>query len=127
MSKNPPKNIADRDPKKVAFGKRVRTLREQKGFTQAELASMVGVTENAITQYESGRASPRPYRIEALAQMLGVTATFLLTGNEPDQLVRAQTSPELEALEIIRDIPLEQQPAALAALRGIAQAYRKKK
>lgn len=83
MSKNPPKNIADRDPKKVAFGKRVRTLREQKGLTQAELASMVGVTENAITQYESGRASPRPYRIEALAQMLGVTATFLLTGNEP--------------------------------------------
>ncbi|ARW11721.1 hypothetical protein BJI49_09690 [Acetobacter pasteurianus] len=127
MNQTKPTDSSDRDPRKVAFGNRVRTLRELKGFTQQQLAGMIGLTENSITQYEGGRAIPRPLKMEALAVALGTNTTYLLTGNEPDSLVRAQTRPELEALEILRDIPLDQQETALAALRGIAQAFRKKK
>ena len=40
------------------FGIRLRTLREQKGYTQAELASKVHVTAQSISGYENNIQSP---------------------------------------------------------------------
>lgn len=120
MSKNPPKRIEDRDPKKVAFGIRVRTKREQKGFTQAELGRMIGLSENSVVQYETGRALPKTANFERLAEALGVSSRYLLTGDVPDELTKAQTEPELKALEIMRSIPPTQQGQVLDALRAIA-------
>lgn len=120
MSKNPPKRIEDRDPKKVAFGVRVRTKREQKGFTQAELGRMIGLSENSVVQYETGRAVPKTANFERLAEALGVSSRYLLTGDVPEELSRAQTEPELKALEIMRSIPPTQQGQVLDALRAIA-------
>lgn len=120
MSKNPPKRIEDRDPKKVAFGIRVRTKREQKGFTQAELGRMIGLSENSVVQYETGRAVPKTANFERLAEALGVSSRYLLTGDVPDELIKAQTEPEMKALEIMRSIPPTQQGQVLDALRAIA-------
>ncbi|ATJ91566.1 MULTISPECIES: helix-turn-helix domain-containing protein [Acetobacter] len=120
MSKNPPKRIEDRDPKKVAFGARVRTKREQKGFTQAELGRMIGLSENSVVQYETGRAVPKTANFERLAEALGVSSRYLLTGDVPEELSKAQTEPELKALEIMRSIPPTQQGQVLDALRAIA-------
>lgn len=120
MSKNPPKRIEDRDPKKVAFGVRVRTKREQKGFTQAELGRMIGLSENSVVQYETGRAVPKTANFERLAEALGVSSRYLLTGDVPEELSKAQTEPELKALEIMRSIPPSQQGRVLDALRAIA-------
>lgn len=57
---------------------------------------------------------------------LGVKATWLLTGSEPENLVKAQTRVELDALAVIRQIPLDHQAAAIAVLQGIAAAHKKK-
>ena len=121
-----PQQVDRRTPKSIEFEKRVARAREQKVYTQAELADMLGVTENAVAQYEGGRATPKPARLDLLAKVLGVSMTWLLTGNEPEELTRAQTAGELSALDIIRTIPLEHQPIALAALRGIAEQITKK-
>lgn len=127
MSKNAPKDIKDRDPAKVAFGARLRTIREQKSLTQAQLGAMIGLSENAIVQYETGRASPRKERIQRLTEVLQVSANYLLTGGDPEEEVKAQTRPELEALRIIRDIPPGRQDAVIAALRAMAGAMGEQK
>lgn len=114
------------NPKAVILGARIRTLREQKGFTQAELAAMLDVTENAVTQYETGRAVPKSERLQILAASLGVSVEWLLTGGDPDETVRAQTKLEKEGLAAIRALPIEHQPAAIAAIRGMLEAYTKK-
>lgn len=87
---------------------------------------MLGVTGNAVTQYETGRAIPKPNRFEALAVALRTNTTWLLTGGEPDEQVKAQTKTELEALILLREIPLEQHPMVLAAIRGMASVKPKK-
>jgi len=114
------------DPRAVIIGQRIRTKRELLGFTTEELGAMIGVTRNAVTQYETGRATPKPKRFEALAVALGTTTTWLLTGNEPDELARAQTKNELEILQMLRTLPLDRQQIVLDMLRGLADSKSKK-
>lgn len=114
------------DPRALALGQRIRDQRAKAAFTQAELGGMVGVTDNAITQYETGRSVPRPKRLEALAAALGVSVTWLLTGDDPSELAKAQTEIELEALKLLREVPMDRQPLILAALRGMAASVAKK-
>lgn len=89
------------------------------GMTQIQLGSRVGVSDAAITQYEGGRNLPRLRRLEAIAEVLGVTTEWLLTGGEPEEIVKAQTVSERLALELIRSMSEEQQATALAVLSAI--------
>ena len=47
-------------------------------MTQAQLAFLVGVTSNAITQYESGARKPNILMLKKLARALHTTADALL-------------------------------------------------
>lgn len=89
------------------------------------LARRIGVTENAITQYETGRAVPKSERLERLAEHLGTSMEWLLTGGDDDELARAQTALELAILRAIRKVPVEHQQTAIAAIQGIAARYTK--
>lgn len=55
------------------------TARRAKGLSQEELAERVGVTQEAISRYESERRDPAPDVLERLAVALGVTVPFLLS------------------------------------------------
>lgn len=43
----------------MSFASRLRQAREQAGFTQQDLAKKLGVTKNAISNYENGVSSPK--------------------------------------------------------------------
>ena len=47
-------------------------------MTQAQLALLVGVTPNAITQYESGARKPNILMLKKLARALNTTTDALL-------------------------------------------------
>ena len=114
------------NPKAIAIGARIRERRVDRGLTQAQLAAKVGVTENAITQYETGRAVPKPQRLQGIATALGSSMEWLLTGGEEEEIVRAQTTSELHLLREFRSIPVEMQDAALAAIQGMKARFEKK-
>lgn len=59
----------------------IRTLREERGLTQRELAAAVGVTDKAVSKWESGRGLPDISLIEPLAGALEVSVTELLSGD----------------------------------------------
>jgi len=59
------------------LGEVLATARRAKGLSQEELAERVGVTQEAISRYESERRDPSPEVLEQLARALGVTARFL--------------------------------------------------
>jgi transcriptional regulator with XRE-family HTH domain len=65
---------------KINLGSRVRRLREEKGWSQSELASYLpGVHQQSIDQLERGRVR-RPRFLPELAQALGTQVQWLLTG-----------------------------------------------
>jgi len=59
-------------------GSRIRQARQRLGFSQGELARRLACTRQSITQLEQGQRQPRPDRLRALAQHLGVSADYLL-------------------------------------------------
>ena len=62
----------------VEFGKRLRELRKDKGLTQKQLASLIGVRNSVISFYELGDRIPSPEVIRKLSATLHVSADYLL-------------------------------------------------
>ena len=70
----------------MTFGERLKEFRESCGYTQEELAEMVGVAKSTITGYEKGNRKPDVPKIKKLAQALGITGDQLLgTGFETEK------------------------------------------
>lgn len=107
-------------PKAIEIGARIAAARHRKGLSQRQLSQLIGVTLGAVGQYETGATIPRPERFEAIARVCEVKAEWLLTGDDPDELRRAQTENEQEALRLIRKMPFDKQESALAMLAGLA-------
>jgi len=64
------------------FGRRLRELREAKKLTQAELAKLCDLGESTISFYESGKREPSYEVLLRLAEKLGTTPNYLLTGKD---------------------------------------------
>lgn len=65
-------------------GKIIKRLREQKGFSQVELADKIGVSKQTLYKYEKGIVTNIPSdKIEALAKVLGTTPEVLMGWAEP--------------------------------------------
>lgn len=48
----------------------LKRLREQKGYTQTDLAKLVGVTMNSIARWEQGSNAPSEENLEKLNEVL---------------------------------------------------------
>lgn len=67
----------------------IKTLREKRSLTQRSLAEAVGVTDKAVSKWESGRGLPDISLVESLAAALGVSVAELLTGDVRQNANRA--------------------------------------
>jgi transcriptional regulator with XRE-family HTH domain len=67
------------------LGERIRKARIRYGMSQAELARRIKVSLNTMNKIEAGDTpDPRASRIKAIADVLGVSADYLL-GREDEQ------------------------------------------
>lgn len=60
------------------MGEKIRKLRKEKGITQAELASQLGLTPKMISFYELNQRVPPMDIVKKLCDILGVDANYLL-------------------------------------------------
>ena len=65
-----------------SIGQRIKEMREVRGFTQKQLADLIGVAQNTISQYENGTAKTSIEIIVKLAKVLDTTTDYLLRGIE---------------------------------------------
>lgn len=61
-------------------GNRIYELRKEKGLSQKELGALIGVSNKAVSKWETGASAPKTETIINLAAVLGVTAEELLCG-----------------------------------------------
>lgn len=66
----------------VAFGTRLKQLREQRRIGLVSFARLVGVSKPTVWKWERGVVRPRLRSIEAAASILGVSARELMLGRE---------------------------------------------
>lgn len=57
---------------------RIREVRRAAGLTMKQLGAMVGVSEGAISHYETGRREPDPLTLGRIANALSVSVDYLL-------------------------------------------------
>ncbi len=83
----------------------MRKLRKDRGFTMKELGEIVGVTESAIGQYETGKRKPEYETLLRICDVLHCSAVDLFRDekeikNQPDDYYDL-----VEELQILRDRP----------------------
>ena len=66
----------------MTIGERIRKTRQELKITQEELARAIGVTPQHISAIEQNKRDPSLSSLARLAEELGVTADYLITGNE---------------------------------------------
>ena len=62
------------------IGKFIHDLRKEKEMTQKQLADMVGVSDKAISKWETGRGIPDTAIMSELCKVLGISINELLSG-----------------------------------------------
>lgn len=62
----------------MGFGENIRVLRASYDLTQEQLATIAGVTDKAVSAWESGLRQPRPKVAQRLAKHFGVSYGSLL-------------------------------------------------
>lgn len=61
-------------------GSTIKAVREAKELTQAELATRIGVTDKAVSKWETGKGLPDVTLLEPLARALGTSVIELMSG-----------------------------------------------
>lgn len=61
------------------LGDKIRSLRKQRGLSQVELGRILGVSQRAISGYESQQISPSPEVLKQLATIFNVSVDYLLS------------------------------------------------
>ena len=64
-------------------GEKIRELRESKGLMQAELATILGVSDKAVSAWENGTRVPRMGPIEKLAAYFNVPKGYFFDDDVP--------------------------------------------
>lgn len=99
-----------RTKRSVQMGRRIRAERIARGFTQRDIANMLGLsTASAVTQWENGLTTPDRVNLDKLADKLGISAHWLKTGDFAEDRYRAATSMERELLDAFRELPVREQ------------------
>ena len=61
-------------------GSTIKSLRETKNLTQSQLAQQIGVSDKAVSKWETGKGLPDLSLLEPLGAALGVSVLELLSG-----------------------------------------------
>ena len=78
----------------------IAQLRREQGLTQKELAECLGVTDKAVSRWETGKGLPDTALLKPLGDVLGVSVGELLAGTRNAQELRDRTDQMLlESLE----------------------------
>ena len=69
----------------VKTGNLIANCRKEKGLTQANLAEQLGVSDRAVSKWETGRSLPDADNMLQLSRILGITVDELLKGEKTDE------------------------------------------
>ncbi len=95
----------------MSVSKQLIHLRNVKGISQEELASLMDVTRQSVSKWETGQALPDSEKIVRLSEIFGVTTDYLLKGKETDPMdiyaqhdSKAGTDMSAEVTEILDNV-----------------------
>ncbi len=68
------------------YGERLRKLRQERGFTQEEVALRADITTSYYGQLERGTANPSVAMLEKICAVMGISISDIFTGSDTNLL-----------------------------------------
>lgn len=84
------------------FYSNLKFARINVGISQVEMASRLGVAKSTYSMYESGKREPNMQTIRKIADILGVSVEYLITGEEKENYYLNEETTRI-AQEIFED------------------------
>ena len=116
-------DVMQSEEHRKAFGKRLKELRNQRRWTQKEVAAKIGLQLSQFNKYESGMHVPPADKLLQLAELYATTTDYLLTGAVSD----AQPINNVRLLERFRALAqceLEEQEAVIRLIDAVVVKHR---
>lgn len=112
----------------MSFSSRLRQAREQANLTQQDFAKKLGVTKNAISNYENGVSSPKWDVLVKIFDVLQVEPNFLYQDDfTASSIDTALTPTQISLLSTFDELNEEGQTKALEYVEDLVLAGRYKK
>lgn len=93
-----------------SLGSRIAQLRDAKGYTQAELARLVGVSQQAVFAWEIGERRISVFVLTKLAKVYSMTVEQLMGLARPVRVPKRRLSPRaMRHAERLQALPKTQQ------------------
>lgn len=103
----------------MSLGARIRLEREQRGWTQVNLAEEAGITQASVSWYERGIQKPEQGTLRRLSEALDVPVeTLLLESIDEKEVLEAREvlQKAIRDIESLRAGSLEESHAALTSV-----------
>lgn len=85
------------------FGQFIARTRKEKNMTQADLASIIGVTDKAVSRWERGIGFPDINTLEPLSSALDISVLELMRSEKSDMESKGNNLSESEVTEMMAD------------------------
>lgn len=108
----------------MALGERIKQLRKDAGWSQAELGEKVGTDAGRISRYEAGRITPSAEALVRIAEVFNVSLDHLLIDNIPRRPLHAVENALGDRLVAIAELGDEDLAALLNVIDGLVAKNR---
>jgi transcriptional regulator with XRE-family HTH domain len=108
--------LAPIDSGSETIGQRIARIRKERGFTQREVASRIGLIQALVSDYENDKLRLNSDMILRFAELFEVSTDELLRPQPVPLPSRKPSRKVLERLELIESLPRRKQEAILTTL-----------
>ena len=109
----------------IALGGRIARIRKEQDITQAQLAELIGVSQQTMNSYESGRRRIPVSQLPEVAKRRGVATEALLTDDSKAASKRGPTPKLQQQMDRINQLPRTKQQFVMQVIDSVlAQATR---
>ncbi|WP_417821287.1 helix-turn-helix domain-containing protein [Terasakiella sp.] len=96
------------------IAERIKHARKQKGLSQTELGIACGVSKEAVYKWEKGKGYPSSGKYTTIANTLGISAEWLISGEETSKIDLIEDS-----VQILGKLTPENKRLANRLLQGV--------
>lgn len=101
----------------MEFSERLREALRESGLTQKDLAEKAGITEAAVSHYLKGDRLPRAAVASRIANILGTSSDYLMSGTAGDKETEILEAKRLIARNV-RNMTIEERMEIIQILTG---------
>lgn len=112
---------------RTPFGERLAQARERAGLTQVQLAEKLGTTQGNVTSWEREVVALRPEQLNALADVLDVSADYLLGRKNGKHVTPKRPIAKVQQIfERVNKLPRHQQSKVAEFVEAYVNQYTSK-